>query len=118
MATTVTLDPRIQIPDSMSSRDPAHPMNLLRNNQQIQNQAAADARYDMTPPKRFGGKSGATEPFRNPIEGPPDILLAIGILLFVAILWVSLRDTTRPLYALVLFLGFSVLFLLYKKAFD
>ncbi len=116
MATTLVVDPRLPIPDSLSTRDPSHPANLARASQEIQNQAAADARYDMQTPKRF--RCGNQEGFRNPIHGPPDILLALGLLLFVFFVWLAVRNDTRALYTLVLLLAFALFFLVHKKAFD
>jgi hypothetical protein len=112
MATTLTLDPRIQVPDSVSLRDDAHPLNVLRKTTEIQNQATADAKYDIPTPERF------KEAFRSPFQGPSDIVLAIGILVFLGVFWLYVRNTTRGLYVLVIMLVFSVFFLIHKKAFD
>jgi hypothetical protein len=52
MSLTYTVDPRIPINPDVSRKDPAHPNNLIRDMQYIQNQAVADAKYDTIPPER------------------------------------------------------------------
>jgi hypothetical protein len=86
----------------------------MRSAIEIQNQAAADGRYDMETPKRFRSKEG----FRNPLQETSDILFALGLLLFVFFVWLSVRKDTRALYTFILLLAFALLFLLHKKAFD
>ncbi len=116
MATTIALDPRFPIPDSLSTTDPSHPLQLVKAGIQVQNQAAADSVYDLKTPDRF--KNGKKEGFRSPFEGLSDIVVAAALLVFVGIVWLAMTNSMRPLYPLVLLLGFAVLFLLYKKAFD
>ena len=49
---TFAMDSRLPVPDNMSPSDPAHPRNVTRNSVIIQNQAAADTKYDPYPPPR------------------------------------------------------------------
>ena len=116
MATTLALDPRIQVPDSVTLRDEAHPLNVIQRTTAIQNQAAADAVYDIPTPERFrrGEKEGFSSPFR--FLGATDLLLAVGLLVFLLVVWLNIRGKTRALYSFILVLAFAVLFLLYKNA--
>ncbi len=115
MATTLTLDPRFQVPDSLATTDPAHPLNLMRSAIEVQNQAAADSVYDMPTPERFREKK---EGFRSPFHGPSDTILAVGLLVLAALVWFSARNTVRPLYMFLFVLALGVFFLIHKKAFD
>jgi hypothetical protein len=81
----------------------------------VQNQAAADTKYDLPVPERF--RQGKKEGFRSPFDGPGDFAIAIGLLIFMIFVWISVRNSTRALYPLILLLGFAALFLVYKKAF-
>ncbi len=115
MATTLALDPRIQVPDSVTLRDEAHPLNVVRRTTEIENQAAADAVYDIPTPERF--RRNEKEGFRSPFHlGQTDILFVIGILVFVLVFWFYVRSTTRALYVFFILLGFAVFFLVHKKA--
>lgn len=116
MATTITLDPRFPVPDSMDTTDPSHPLQLVRSGIEVQNQAAADSKYDLQTPERF--KRGAKEGFSNPFAGIGDILLAVVLLVFVGFIWMAVGNTTKPLYTFVLLIGFAVLFLACRRAFD
>ena len=116
MATLVALDPRFPIPDSLSTTDPAHPMNLTRAAIELQNQAAADSVYDIPTPERFRKRN--VEGFRSPFHGPTDYMLALGLLAFLALIWLYAKETTRPLYSFLLVLVAGILFLIHKKAFD
>ncbi len=120
MATTVSVDPRFQIPDSLPTSDPSHPLNLVRTINEVQNQAAADSQYDIPTPDRFkqGGGSSKKEGFRSPFHGPSDYILVLGILMLLGIVWLYVKDSMRTLYILVLMLMFGILFLIHKKAFD
>ncbi len=114
MATILTLDPRFPIPESLSSNDPSHPMNLVKTATEVQNQAAADTKYDIPTPERFRKKEG----FRSPFNGPSDIALAAGLLAFLVFVWFAIGSTMRSLYIFVLMLAFGIFFLVHKKAFD
>ena len=107
MATTLALDPRIQVPDSVTLRDDDHPLNVIRQTTEIQNQASMDSMYDIPTPERFRKREG----FRS-FQGPNDIILVIGILVFLAIFWVYVRNTTRPLYVFIVLLAFAALMFL------
>lgn len=89
-------------------------MNLVKTATEIQNQAASDTKYDLPIPERFRKKEG----FRSPFQGYSDIILAIGLLLFLLLVWWAVSTTVRSLYILVLVLGFGIFFLVHKKAFD
>jgi hypothetical protein len=115
MATSIVLDPRFPIPDSLSKNDPSHPLQLVKTATMVQNQAAADTKYDLPVPERF--RQGKKEGFRSPFDGPGDFAIAIGLLIFMIFVWISVRNSTRTLYPLILLLGFAALFLVYKKAF-
>jgi hypothetical protein len=114
----IALDPRLQVPDSLTLADPAHPLNIVRQTREIQNQAAADAMYDIPTPERFRRSGGKAEGFRSPFDGPTDIALAVGLLGLLLVFWLYARNTTRSLYTLVIGLCFALLFLVYKKVFD
>ena len=49
---TFVFDSRFPVSDTMSDSDPAHPRNIARNAQIVQNQSIADTRYDIYPPPR------------------------------------------------------------------
>jgi hypothetical protein len=49
---TFVFDTRLPVGENVSERDPAHPKNVMRNAAIIQNQAMADTKYDIYPPKR------------------------------------------------------------------
>lgn len=115
MATTLSVDPRFQIPDSLPTSDPSHPVNLIQSIYEVQNQAAADSAYDIPTPERF--RQGKKEAFRSPFQGNADYVLALGVLVLLALIWVYVRDTTRTLYLFVLLLAFSGMFVIHKKAY-
>lgn len=46
---TYHVDPRLPIGDGLSTNDPTHPQNIIKNLLQTQNQAATDAYYDNKP---------------------------------------------------------------------
>lgn len=50
---TFVFDTRLPVGENVSERDPAHPKNVMRNAIIIQNQAMADTKYDIYPPKRI-----------------------------------------------------------------
>ena len=111
MAKLLTIDPRFQVPDSILPSDPQHPNNLVRAARELKAQSAADAKYDIV-------SEVSKEGFRSPVQGPGDLVLLLGILAFVAALWLSMRPTVRPLYSLILLLAFGIFFLIHKKAFE
>lgn len=53
MVELLTLDPRLPVPDSLSLSDPAHPLNLLKQIKEAQDQAAKDKEFDPPLPKRY-----------------------------------------------------------------
>ncbi len=114
----IALDPRLQVPDSVTLADPGHPLNVVKMAREVQGQAAADAMYDIPTPDRFrkGEKEGFGSPFR--FFGTTEIVFVIGILIFLLVVWLSVRSTMRSLYVFVLMLAFAVFFLIHKKAFD
>jgi hypothetical protein len=107
MATTLALDPRIQVPDSVTLRDETHPLNVVQCTTAIQNQAAADATYDIPTPKRF--RPGEKEGFRSS-WGSTNLLLAIGLFVFLLVVWIYTRRKTRSLYTFFLLLAFAAMF--------
>ena len=48
----VYVDPRLPVDPTLSTRDPAHPRNIVRNLAAIEEQALADTVYDGPPPQR------------------------------------------------------------------
>lgn len=48
----VYVDPRLPVDPTLSTRDPAHPRNIVRNLASIEEQALADTVYDGPPPQR------------------------------------------------------------------
>ncbi len=103
----IALDPRLQVPDSVSLADPGHPLNVVRMAREVQGQAAADAMYDIPTPERF---RRTKEGFRSPFQGPSDLLLAVGLLLLLLVVWLTVRTTLRALYTLVLVICFALFF--------
>lgn len=117
MATMIALDPRLQVPDSVTLADPGHPLNVVKMAREVQGQAAADSMYDIPTPDRF--KRGQKEGFSSPFGlSSSDIVLAIGILIFLLVVWLYVRNTVRSLYVFVMVLCFAVFFLIHKKALD
>lgn len=130
MATLLTLDPRLPIPDSLAIDDPAHPLNIMKVAREIQAQAAADAQYDVAVQRK------KVEGFRSPFQGPGDtshqgkseprsskagrgdFAMAVGLLVLVLFIGLAVRNTLRSLYTFVILLGFAAMFLIHKKAFD
>lgn len=49
---TFVFDTRLPVSEHVSEKDPAHPRNVMRNAAIVQNQATADTKYDIYPPKR------------------------------------------------------------------
>lgn len=112
MATLLTLDPRLPIPDSLAVDDPAHPLNIMKVAREVQAQAAADAQYDVAVQRKK-----TVEGFRSPFQGPGDVAMAVGLLLLVLFVWFAVRSTMRGLYTFIILLGFAAMFLIHKKAF-
>jgi len=52
---TFHVDSRLPVSSDMPDTDPRHPKNILRNALMVQNQAAADTKYDIYPPPRVEG---------------------------------------------------------------
>ncbi len=52
---TFVFDTRLPVSSNVSENDPSHPKNVMRNALIVQNQAAADTKYDIYPPKRVEG---------------------------------------------------------------
>jgi hypothetical protein len=102
----VALNPNLPVPPTMTLSDPSHPLNLLKRGNEIQQQAAMDAQYDVAPPKRR-----RVEAFTAPksLDLP---LLAFLALLFVAI-YFGVAVELRPLYFFVL--SMSIVFLYVVK---
>jgi L-asparagine transporter-like permease len=98
----------------------------------LQNQAVSDTKYDLPLPKRFKGResfqtvsektgssrtrSSQTESFKNPFQGPADWIMAVGLLVFLVIIYFYTKDTMRTMYILVLTIVVALLFMIYKKA--
>jgi len=97
MSTLISLDPRFPIPDSLTLSDPNHPMQLMKKAREIQNQAAADTKYDPL---------AAQEGFQNYFPDKYNVLIVLGLLLFLFIIKLVLGGTTRSAYIVVLFIGF------------
>ncbi len=109
MTTLISLDPNMPIPDSLTLEDASHPANIVRNSREIQNQAAEDARYDLKVPDRFRG-TGRKEGFATIGLNRDNILLAIGLCIFIAVMAIAVRGRLGNLYILVVTLGFAALF--------
>ncbi len=111
----IALDPRLQVPDSVTLADPGHPLNVVKMAREVQGQAAADAMYDIPTPERFQRRGerpgGQKEGFLSPSFGPTDVALAVGLLVFLFLVWLYVRNTTRHLYIFLLFLCFALLFI-------
>ena len=110
----IALDPRLQVPDSVTLADPGHPLNVVKMAREVQGQAAADAMYDIPTPERFrrsGERLGQKEGFLSPSFGPTDVALAVGLLVFLFVVWLYVRNTMRRLYVFVLCLSFALLFI-------
>jgi hypothetical protein len=106
MSTLVSLDPRFPIPDSMSTRDPNHPLQLVKKARELQNQAAADTKYDPLT-LREGFRSRNRNSNRNHI-----LILIVGIVGIVGIAAIGLR---RTLYSVTLVIGITLLFMVTRK---
>lgn len=52
---TFVFDTRLPVSSNVSENDPSHPKNVMRNALIVQNQASADTKYDIYPPKRVEG---------------------------------------------------------------
>jgi hypothetical protein len=52
MSTSFVFDTRLPVSPNLPASDPSHPKNVLRNALIVQNQAAADTKYDIYPPTR------------------------------------------------------------------
>ena len=50
MAAMIALDPRLQVPDSVTLADPGHPLNVVKMAKEVEAQAAADSIYDIPTP--------------------------------------------------------------------
>ena len=52
---TFVFDTRLPVSSNVADNDPSHPKNVMRNALIVQNQASADTKYDIYPPKRIEG---------------------------------------------------------------
>jgi hypothetical protein len=101
----VALNPNLPVPPTMTLSDSAHPLNLLKRGNEIQQQAAMDAQYDVVPPKRR-----RVEAFTVPqVLNLP--LLGFLAILLVAVYWSAAE--LRPLYFFVL--SMTIVFLYVVK---
>jgi hypothetical protein len=112
MTTLVALDPNMPIPDSLTQQDAAHPANIVRNALEIQNQAAEDARYDFQVPDRFRQRKEGFAPFSGELLqlSHINVLLVIGLCIFIAIFALTVRGTLENMYILVFTLACAALF--------
>lgn len=84
---TYHVDPRLPVGDGISTTDPSHPKNVIKNLLEIQNQASADSRYDNKPQRL---PPGVTEAFQIQYAVINDPAKTNQILLISAILGIIL----------------------------
>ncbi len=61
MSQTFVFDSRLPVSENMPANDPNHPKNVMRGALIVQNQAAADTKYDIYPPPRVEAFSTTQE---------------------------------------------------------
>jgi hypothetical protein len=108
MVQLLTLDPRFPLPDSLSLSDPSHPLNLLKQTKETQEQAAKDREFDPPLPKRLSIK----EAFQTERTLQSVFFVLVLILLTVYACTTSLEQV---LQIILLFVGIAGLLVLYKR---
>jgi hypothetical protein len=53
MSLTYTVDSRIPVSPDVNTKDPSHPNNVVRDLNYLENQAAADAKYDVPAKRKY-----------------------------------------------------------------
>ena len=110
MVQLLTLDPRFPIPDSLSLSDANHPLNLLKQTKETQEQAAKDKEFDPPLPKRLAVK----EAFQT--ERTMFRLFYYFILMIVmGILYALTGTVEQVLQVLLVFVGIAGLLMLYNR---
>ncbi len=110
MVELLTLDPRLPVPDSLSKSDPAHPLNLLKQIRETQEQAAKDKEFDPPMPKRFPVKEAFQTEHRL-----QSVFFILTIGLFIAALYAMSNPMEKVVQIFLLFVGIAGLLGLYHQ---
>ncbi len=103
MSQLLTLDPRFPVPDSLSLSDSSHPLNLVKQLRETQEQAAVDKEFDPPLPKRLPRK----EAFQARQQNAAFLIL---IALVLAGFYTCTGTLTSVLQILLIFVGIVGLF--------
>lgn len=108
MVELLTLDPRLPIPDSLTTSDDTHPLNLLKQIREANAQAAKDKEFDPPMPKRLQVKEAFQAERR---KQSVFFIMVLGI--FVAALYAMTGTFERILQIVLLFVGIAGLLMVY-----
>lgn len=105
------VDSRLPVGQNVDPNDPSHPVNITRNNIAVQDQAAADSKYDIQPAQRVEG-------FMNmPLPTDKQLIWAVFFSsLITAFVSISFLTYTQSLYTRIFFIIAAVISINYGIA--